>query len=416
MISLILFILGVFNLPVFLASVSLSGVITPIVILRLNLLLRSKGFNSRVKINFNQNVVDIPDNEFKGDYIIKMKHTEKIERIGSASFYASHIVDGYVNLSHSTCKYIDARAFQNSNIESFEGSMLEYTILDRDVFYNCKSLKRINLNNSVLMKEDVFSGCTSLEDVDLGRNYMIPSRTFYGCSELKRIVIPNSVKYIGNEAFAATGITRMYIPEGVEEIGHECFYNTPLVEVFLPRTIKRIGRKAFPRKTKIIAYNSKVIFDYVKEYGNEYLYVLSDKNKYIQYLSCVDKHNRILDLRKPDLIDKYTLHTFKYTGYNFIHIPVTPTIEKHTYIYNLMEVVYIPEGTISIQDFAFDKNPIKDIFIPDSVKDIGILAFGTDVEITVHCKFDSYAEKWAKFTGREVEYIIKEEEFYAQFI
>lgn len=81
-----------------------------------------------------------------------------------------------------------------------------------------------------------------------------------------------------------------------------------------------------------------------------------------------------------------------------------------------MEVVYIPEGTISIQDFAFDKNPIKDIFIPDSVKDIGILAFGTDVEITVHCKFGSYAEKWAKFTGREVEYIIKEEEFYAQFI
>jgi hypothetical protein len=199
----------------------------------------------------------------------------------------------------------------------------------------------------------------------------------------------------------------------VEYIGEEAFKDTSLSEVFLPRSIQDIGRDAFPKKTVIYGYNTNVaVLDYVQRHKNEYVYIFKDgESKYMDFLNLIDAE--IIDLSE---ISKESDDTYRSRRYKNIILPSIKHIRTYMFENNMLSVVFIPDGVLEIEDFAFDRNPLKDIIIPNSVEYIGTLAFGTDKEIIVHCKFGSYAEKWAKFTGRKIEYIIREEEFYGQFI
>lgn len=280
-------------------------------------------------------------------------------------------------------------------------------------FENCKSLEYVKLNNSILAGTSIFSECRALKSIKITNcNYQIPCRTFNMCDSLEYVQLPDSIRSIEERAFDSSGIKRIYIPEGVEYIGKEAFKNTSLLEVFLPRSIQDIGRDAFPKKTVIYGYNTNVVLDYVQRHKNEYVYIFKDGgSKYWDFLNLIDAE--ITDLSG---ISKASDNTYRARRYKNIILPSNKRIRTYMFENNMLSVVFIPDGVLEIEDFAFDRNPLKDIIIPNSVEYIGPLAFGTDKEIIVHCKFGSYAEKWAKFTGRKIEYIIREEEFYAQFI
>ena len=70
-------------------------------------------------------------------------------------------------------------------------------------FYNCTSLKIIEIPNSVTsIGEDAFYYCTSLKIIEIPNSVTsIGEGAFYYCTSLKIIEIPNSVTSIGNYAF-----------------------------------------------------------------------------------------------------------------------------------------------------------------------------------------------------------------------
>ena len=77
------------------------------------------------------------------------------------------------------------------------------------MFYNCKSLKSINLSsfntNNVTDMNEMFSGCESLESIDLSsfntNNVTNMNGMFYGCESLKieNIKIKKNEEKILNE-------------------------------------------------------------------------------------------------------------------------------------------------------------------------------------------------------------------------
>jgi len=71
-------------------------------------------------------------------------------------------------------------------------------------FYNCTSLKSINIPETVTsIEENAFKECTSLINVTiLNGTKSIGDWSFYGCSSLTSIVIPESVKNIGKCCFS----------------------------------------------------------------------------------------------------------------------------------------------------------------------------------------------------------------------
>ena len=70
-------------------------------------------------------------------------------------------------------------------------------------FYNCKSIKSVEIGNSVKsIGESAFSGCSGLNSVLIGDSVTsIESYAFNGCSNLTSIVIPKNVKSIRYNVF-----------------------------------------------------------------------------------------------------------------------------------------------------------------------------------------------------------------------
>ena len=68
-------------------------------------------------------------------------------------------------------------------------------------FYDCKSLRRINLKSVVDIDESAFRWCKNLESVEFGdRLETIGESAFCGCSSLKHLKLP-SIITIGTAAF-----------------------------------------------------------------------------------------------------------------------------------------------------------------------------------------------------------------------
>ena len=73
----------------------------------------------------------------------------------------------------------------------------------KETFYGCKSLKEIEIPNSVkIIENSVFEDCIKLEKaiISNGVEYLY-SDVFYDCKSLKEIEIPNSIISIGDRVF-----------------------------------------------------------------------------------------------------------------------------------------------------------------------------------------------------------------------
>ena len=121
------------------------------------------------------------------------------------------------------------------------------TGIGNSAFYNCDSLKSIDIPNSVkTIGYNAFYNCDGLTFVTIGNSVeSIGDDAFYYCNNLKSIEIPNTVDSIGSYAFYnCSGLTSLEIPESVKYIGSYAFgycyniktltYNT---DAFNPSTI-----------------------------------------------------------------------------------------------------------------------------------------------------------------------------------
>ena len=184
-----------------------------------------------------------------------------------------------------------------------------------------------------------------------GKTYKVISIgefAFNDCYEVTSIVIPGSVKYIGDNAFSdLEGLDSINIPEGVEYIGLCAFMNCwSLTQVTIPSTVNYIERDAFENCSRL---DSIVVKD-----GN---------TNYDSRNNC----NALIETATNTLI----------TGCKNTIIPTSVTTIGSYAFYSqqgLTEIT-LPEGLISIDEYAFDGCSLTSLTIPASLTNINPRSF-----------------------------------------
>lgn len=121
--------------------------------------------------------------------------------------------------------------------------------IGNSAFYNCSSLERITIPDSVTTIGDyAFLCCTSLEGITIPNGVTtIGDAAFSQCTNLASITILNGVTTIGDSAFSqCTSLTSIIIPDSVKVIGTFAFKNCYRIKyVEIPETVTIIGDCAF---------------------------------------------------------------------------------------------------------------------------------------------------------------------------
>ena len=143
------------------------------------------------------------------------------------------------------------------------GTTYPVTAIDESAFFKCTGLAKIVIPNSVTeIGSGAFSGCSGLTSINIPNSVTaIRGSVFERCSRLTSIVIPNSVTSIGDYAFyKCEGLTSVSIPNSVTAIGYNGFtgctgLTSVVVESGNPRYDSRNNCNAI-----IETANNKLIF------------------------------------------------------------------------------------------------------------------------------------------------------------
>ena len=202
----------------------------------------------------------------------------------------------------------------------------------------------------------VFGGCSKLKIAVLSDNIKeIPFRTFSGDESLSYVHMPFELESIGESAFMhCSSLSKIDIPDSVNNIGEGAFLNCMnLTEITLPSNIEEIGTTTFQACDAL-------------------------KNVYFP-------------------------SSLKTIGWG-----------AFADCFNITEII-IPDGTETIERVAFSftnktsKN--QKIYIPETVKKIGLSAFNSDNTIIYGFK-NSEAEKYA--SDNNIEFIEVTESMYIE--
>ncbi len=269
-----------------------------------------------------------------------------------------------------------------------------------DAFQDCKSLKSINIPESVTSIDYLtFAGCTSLEKIDvdinnknycsingnlynkekttlilyaIGKNetsFTIPNSVtnigigaFSGCEKLTSVTIGNSVTSIENAAFSGCErLTSITIGNSVTSIGDAAFGGcTSLKSVDIPDSVMSIGAWAFEKCTSL--ENLRI--------GNSVTSIGIDAFSGCERLKSIDI---------PDSVTSIKSFTFYYClNLTSVKIGNSVTSIENDAFCNCINLtkVNISSSVTSIENDAFENcESLLSVTIPESVKYIGESAF-----------------------------------------
>ena len=322
-------------------------------------------------------------------------------------------------------RWVGARAFQNSGLESFDGSYLR-TIAD-SAFRECYRLNNFDLykNKSLTsVAENAFRDCTSLEYIYMPAYVTwIGESAFEGCSSLSGIYFAaGALSTIGDSAFeGCSSLTSASIPDSVYFIGDNAFSNcVSLYDVTLPIGLTVINNGLFSGCSSLTSLD---IPDYVTEIGSVAFSDCSSLEKIdlpenlssiytMAFANCVSLTEAEIPenivfigegvFRECSSLEKLTVpylgssyDSEGYLGYIFgvpyvygqgAYIPETLKTVVLTNTYSVSDIcftdcVYIEEiifydGLYSVSDNAFDEcYSLRKVTFPDSLVYMGHGAF-----------------------------------------
>lgn len=217
--------------------------------------------------------------------------------------------------------------------EEYDGYPVQFVELGDSVFKNCTNLTEITLPDEIsAIPQQAFYGCTSLTTVNASNVTEIESNAFCNCTSLTTLNVSENVVKMGADALYNTAIFN----EQYDEDGNEA-------------VIKYFNNWVIGLKSNL----SKEEKDIVIQEGT-----VGIANSSIRYINSVQLPS-----------------TLKYIGDRAFQ-------NQYPYI-NLSEM-NLPEGLISIGDYAFESTDLKEITIPSTVESVGSYAFSkTKIETVV---------------------------------
>ena len=174
--------------------------------------------------------------------------------------------------------------------------------------------------------------------------------SFNGCSKLLSVTIPNSVTSIESRAFqSCSGLTSIDIPSSITSIGIAAFqYCTGLSEVIIPNSVTSLGAYAFAQCSNLTSID---IPNSISELGH----LVFEETPW--YTDLYNNH--------PDGIIYIASVAYTYKG----------SIPSGTLV--------LRDGTLGIAAWAFmDRSELSNIYIPNSVTNIGEDAFRSCTSLT----------------------------------
>ena len=114
---------------------------------------------------------------------------------------------------------------------------------------SCDKIDELDLTECSNLKSVYCSCCINLSDIklpDSGCLTRLEYAAFFNCKSLRSINIPDSVKTISSSAFALSGLKSISLPEGIDSISYYEFKNChDLESIYIPSSVEHIVGNAF---------------------------------------------------------------------------------------------------------------------------------------------------------------------------
>ena len=326
-------------------------------------------------------------------------------------------------------KYIGSGAFMDCT------SLNEVTLPDSLIkmlgyaFYDCSSLKTMTISDTILEIPSYFcGGCTILNSVQLPKDLRyIDDCAFSNCKELKSVTFPNSLKEIGAYAFMNCPLENITIPKSVSHVKNYAFKSSVLDTITFEEGTSGINSNSFgvdsldseyfgdennpnyilnryqyniSSDCKVIGQDAITKFTSMIEIPEGVIriddYALDFNNEYKSIKISLSLPNSLESIGNIPFIEGYKLKEFEnglYLGNNENPYLVfckmkDKTAEKisisssckfilnSAFYYSGLKEVTIPEGVKEIGNRAFlECSSLEKISIPNTVKSIGAYAF-----------------------------------------
>lgn len=336
-----------------------------------------------------EGVGEIGDGAFSGcTALASVCVPDSVTRIGDGAFSGCGALTG-VNLGGVT--EIGASAFSGCGALADASFGEALTVIGEAAFKNCASIASAELSDGVTaVGDEAFSGCASLTSAALPEGLSrIGWRMFHGCESLEAVSLPASVTVIDDEAFAGcVSLEVGALPEGLTVIGGAAFSDCTFSVLSLPAGLQSVGDGAFSG----CWIGELNLGSGAAEWGSRI------------FQSCM--------------------------GFETVTLPGDMTaVPEGMFAYcDWLTAAVIPEGVTVIGAEAFLGSGLEELTIPDSVEEIGSLAFaecifldritfaGADMpaedvsfegsDPVIVCLEGSEVEEWAVANRYEVEYLV----------
>lgn len=164
----------------------------------------------------------------------------------------SDAFSGLNNLKQAVMKngvsVLEKDMFYNcKNLESVSFEDVSLKTISSGTFKNCENLKNITLPETVTKIDTyAFENCKNLEQMQIpSKTEIIGRSAFNGCTSLQKISIPSSVKTIESWAFAETGLKEVILHDGLETIKSSAFRSClSLKKIRIPKTVSKLENQA----------------------------------------------------------------------------------------------------------------------------------------------------------------------------
>lgn len=231
--------------------------------------------NMTSKLN-EQEVVNLVDTDsipdFKYKYLDNVKVINLlnyINKIGKESFKHCTNLEKIIFTADVDDLEISNNAFENCiSLKEFVFNG-KFKSLGESVFSNCAELEKINLNGLRTITTNCFLLDFALTEVIMPSVTAINSGAFYGCKSLKEINLGNSLKCIDSFAFSNCALTELHLPKSIKCINGYAFEdNFKLKDVYFehnPEDDIELGVYIFHHcKDVCIHTNNKNVIEYCK--------------------------------------------------------------------------------------------------------------------------------------------------------
>ncbi len=350
---------------------------------------------------------------------------------GLSSVVIPNSVTSIDNETFRDCSGLTSIIIPNSitsiGYSAFYGSHLSSLTIGNSVmsigdlaFHGCENtLEVLSYNATNCATSNIFKNFINISTLNIGNNVTnIPAGAFYGCTGLTSVGIPNSVESIGDNAFYmvkniayggnATGspwgalslngyvdgylvysdntktylrgcgimATEVALPNSVTSIGSMAFLNcNRLTTITIPNSVQEIGANAFNGCSGLVEMTLPFV-------GKSASYTVESDSTLFGYI----------------------FGSTRYTGGKLVYQYYTPTSYKTYYIPNglrtinfngdrlpygafygctMLSSVTLGEDLLSIGRYAFYRDSLTEILIPENVTTIGDKAFGLCSNLSV---------------------------------